>query len=161
VHGTSGTFDIPLPRSAPAGVECRTGGSGRNFQVVVTFANAVSVGGLSVMSIDGQASATHSVNGAVVTINLSAVANAQTLGITLTNVTSGAVAGDVFIAMGVLVGDTTGSGSVTASDIGQTKSRSGQLVDSSNFRSDVTANGGAINASDIGLVKSAAGSVLP
>jgi hypothetical protein len=159
-HGTTGTFDVPLPRTGPAGVECRTGGSGGNYQVVVTFASAVTVGGLSITSIDGVASGTHTVFGSVVTIELAGVSNAQTVGITLTNVTSGTAVGDVFVPMGVLAGDTNGNGAVTASDIGQTKAVSGQIANGANFRTDVNASG-AITASDIGLVKSRAGTQLP
>ena len=160
MHGTP-TFDIPLPLTAPAGVECRIGGAGGSHRVLVTFANSVSVGGLSITSRDGLATGSHSASGAVVTVNLSSVANAQTLGITLVNVNDGTTTGNVFIPMGVLVGDTTGNGTVSASDIGQTKAASGQSVTGANFRLDVTASGGSINASDIGLVKSSSGTQLP
>ena len=95
--------------------------------------------------------------GAVITINLANVANAQTAAITLTNVNVGNVA----IPFRVLVGDTTKNGSVSSSDIGQVKGQAGQMVTATNFRTDVTANGGTITASDIGLVKSASGTVLP
>jgi hypothetical protein len=112
------------------------------------------------MSSDGLAGGTHSVNGAVVTVDLTAVANAQTVGITLINVDDGSIAGDVFIPLGVLVADTTGNGSVSASDIGQVKVQSGQALTAANFRTDVNA-GGTINSSDIGLVKSRSGTSLP
>ncbi|HXA09773.1 MAG TPA: dockerin type I domain-containing protein, partial [Chthoniobacterales bacterium] len=61
---------------------------------------------------------------------------------------------------GLLIGDTTGDGTVNAGDIGQTKSQSGQPVTASNFREDVTVDG-SINAGDIGLVKSKSGTGLP
>jgi hypothetical protein len=158
-HGGAGTFDINLLTTPPV-TECRSSGAGGNYQVIVTFANPVSVSGLSIMSSDGLAGGTQSVNGAVVTVDLTAVANAQTLGITLINVNDGTIAGDVFIPLGVLAGDTTGNGSVSASDIGQVKAQSGQAVTAANFRTDVNA-GGTINASDIGLVKSRSGTTLP
>ena len=161
VHGGSGTFDIDLPLTGNAAVECRSGSAGGNHQFVVTFANAVSVESVSVTSIDGQASAQPSVNGAEVTLDLTAVANAQTLQITLVNVSDGTSTGNIVIPMGVLAGDTTGNGSVTGSDVGQTKAQSGQSVTAGNFRADVTANGGSITASDIGLVKSQSGTQLP
>ena len=69
--------------------------------------------------------------------------------------------GDIVIPFRVLLGDTNGNGAVTASDIGQVKSQSGQAVLEANFRSDVTVNGGSINSSDIGLVKSRSGTQLP
>lgn len=160
-HGKSGIFDIPLPLTGTPGVECRSGGGGRNHQVVVTFASPVTVGGVGVTSSDGTATGTQTVSGANVTINLASIANAQIVGITLTNVNDGANVGDVAIPFRVLVGDTTNNGSVSASDIGQVKGQSGQAVTSSNFRADVTANGGSITASDIGLVKSVSGTQLP
>ena len=68
---------------------------------------------------------------------------------------------DSAVAVGFLVGDTSGNGSANTTDIGPTKAQSGQAVTTSNFRTDVTANGGEISSSDIGLVKSAAGTQLP
>ena len=67
---------------------------------------------------------------------------------------------DVSVPARFLLGDTTGNGSVNASDISQTKARSGQALDYTNFRSDVNLNG-SINASDISLIKSKSGSALP
>jgi hypothetical protein len=156
-HGTAGAFDINLA-TTPGGVECRTG---PNYQVIVTFTAPVTAGGLSIMSRDGQASGTRSIDGAVATVNLTGVVNAQTLGITLLGVNDGSATGDVFVPMSVLIGDINGSGSVTTSDIGQVKLLSGQVVTGTNFRGDVNASGGAIGASDIGQVKAAAGTVLP
>jgi hypothetical protein len=159
-HGSSGTFDIDL-LAATVRTECRTGGAGGNYQVVVSFANPVTVAGVSVTSSNGMATATQTVSGSVVTVDLAGVANVQTAMITLMNVSNGTNSGDVVIPFRVLIGDTNGNGSVTASDIGQVKGQSGQAVTIANFRTDVTANGGSITASDIGLVKSASGTQLP
>jgi CSLREA domain-containing protein len=159
-HGAAGSFDINLPQSGPRGVECRTGGAGGNHQIIVTFASPVSVGGLTVTSVNGQANASRSVNGNVVTINLTGVANAQTLTITMTNVNNGELSGNVVIPMGVLFGDTTGNGSVTASDVVQTKNASGQSVSGARFRNDLNASG-TINASDISAAKFSSGTALP
>jgi hypothetical protein len=60
----------------------------------------------------------------------------------------------------VLLGDTTSNGSVSASDVAQVKSLSGQALTASNFRLDVNASG-AINASDLGQVKAQSGTQLP
>jgi hypothetical protein len=62
--------------------------------------------------------------------------------------------------MGVLTGDTTADTFVNSTDIAQTKSQSGQLVTSSNFREDVTVDGN-LNSTDIALVKSKSGTALP
>jgi hypothetical protein len=54
----------------------------------------------------------------------------------------------------------TGKQTVNASDITQTKSKPGEVVDSSNYREDVTASGD-INASDVTAVKIHSGDSLP
>jgi hypothetical protein len=68
--------------------------------------------------------------------------------------------GNVPVSMGVLVGDVNGNAAVNASDVSQSKSRIGQQIDGTNFRSDVNANG-LINATDISIVKSNIGTGLP
>jgi hypothetical protein len=80
--------------------------------------------------------------------------------VSLFGVNDGTNTADVAIPMSVLVGDTTGDGSVNSADISQTKSRSGQVVSSTNFRSDVTVDGN-LNSADISLVKSKSGTALP
>ena len=72
----------------------------------------------------------------------------------------GARNGDITIPMGVLLGDTTASGTVNAGDVSQTKAQSGQVLGAGNFREDVTVNG-TLNASDVSLVKSNSGNALP
>jgi hypothetical protein len=62
--------------------------------------------------------------------------------------------------MSLLLGDTTGNGSVNASDISQAKGQSGQAIGSGNFRNDVNVNG-SINSSDISIVKAQSGTALP
>jgi len=155
-HGSAGTFDIDLPLSGTEGIECRTGGANGNHTIVVTFPAPVSVGATSC----GGQPATTGVNGSVVTVNCSGVANAQDIAITLNNVTDGVNFGNVSIPMGVLAGDTTANRTVNSSDIAQTQSQSGQPVTNANFREDVTING-AINSSDIALVQSKSGTALP
>ena len=56
-----------------------------------------------------------SVNGAIVTVPLTNVANAQRITLTLFSVNDGANAANVAIPTGVLLGDTNGNGSVNAS----------------------------------------------
>ena len=158
-HGDT-AYDIDLRPGVPQGIECRAAGPGGTHQVLVTFPSAVTVGGVTVTSSNGLATATRSVNGAVVTIDLASVANAQTVGTTLTSVSTGSDTGNVFIPLPVLLGDTTSNGSVSASDIAQVKPLSGQSVDAGNFRADVNVSG-SITASDIGQVKALSGTQLP
>lgn len=156
-HGSAGTFDIPLPLSGASGVECRNGGS---YQIVVSFPAAVSFtgskmtsGAATIASVTGSGSST-------LKINLSSVTNGQRLVVTLAGATDGTYANDIAIPMRLIVGNTTGSGSVNGGDVGQTKSQSGQVVSASNFREDVTADGN-INGADVGLVKSLSGTGAP
>jgi uncharacterized delta-60 repeat protein len=160
-HGTSGTHDIPLPSTGSRGVECRSGGANNSHQVVFTFPAPVSFTDAAVTSGSGSVMGASGSGTTTITVDLANVANAQTITLRLAAVTNGESTADLTVPMGILAGDTTGNGSVTTSDIGQTKGQSGQPVSATNFRSDVTANGGSINASDIGLVKARSGTQLP
>jgi hypothetical protein len=158
-HGPT-DFSINLPLTCPVyGVECRSGGSHRDFRVVVTYSAPVTFNSASLVANGGTISSSNS-SGNQITINLTGVTDAQTLRITLSGVTDGTHTGDTVIPMSVLLGDTSGNGAVNASDVSLTKSRSGQTVTELNFRNDVTTNG-FINASDVSLAKSKSGSAIP
>ncbi|MBA3544563.1 MAG: hypothetical protein H0T83_09030 [Chthoniobacterales bacterium] len=162
-HGSAGDFNVNLPLTGTAGVECRTGGASGNHTVVATFPAPVTVTGASVTPGGGGTASvvgSPTVNGSIVTVNLTNVSNAQTLTINLLGVNAGTDSADVSIPMAVLLGDTTADASVNSGDIGQTKSKSGQTVDGTNFRNDVTVDG-SLNSGDIGLVKSKSGTALP
>jgi hypothetical protein len=100
------------------------------------------------------------VNGAVVTIPLTNVANAQRLGITLYGVSDGTHNGNVVMPMAVLVGDVNASGHVDAGDIGAIQQVNSQTANSSNFRADVNVSG-HIDAGDIGVTQSYNSTGLP
>jgi hypothetical protein len=155
-------FDIDLPLTGPAlGVECRSGGGGTgDFQVVLTCYRPVTFANASVTSGSGTVAATSGSGTANVTLSVTGASNAQTTTITLSAVNDGTSTRDLVIPLRVLLGDTNGNGSVTASDIAQVKAASGQAVTPANFRADVNANG-SVNATDVSLVKSLAGSSLP
>ena len=154
-------FDIPLPLVGARGIECREGqGTGGDHQIVVTFATNVTVGGASITSGTGSVVGSPSVSGNVVTINLAGVTNAQTIMVTLSNVSDGVNMGDLDVPMGILLGDTSGNGTVSSTDVTQTKSQTGQAINASNFREDVAVNG-TINASDVSSVKLKSGTALP
>ena len=158
-HGGAGTFDVPLPLTGNVGVECRSGGATNDYQMIINFANSVTVGSAAVTSGTGSVSS-FSVSGSQVTVNLTGVTNAQRITVTLFNVNDGTNSGDVPVSMGVLVGDVNGNAVVNASDVSLTKSQVGQAVTGSNFREDVNANG-VINSVDVALVKSKVGTALP
>jgi hypothetical protein len=156
VHGSAGTFDIDLPLTGPGGVECRSGGANGAYKMVFSFVNNVTnCGTASIGSLSSGPGPNRC------TVNLAGVANQQNLTVTLSNVLdSQNNTGNVSATMGVLIGDTGGNRSVNSSDVSQTKSKSGQAANSTNFRTDVSVNG-TINSSDVSLVKSKSGTALP
>ena len=162
VHGAAGTFDLgPLPLNVPLtgaiGIEPRTGVAGE-YQIIVNFPSPVTVGGVTVNA--GTGSASRSVAGNVVTIDLTGVTDQQRLGLTLSSVSDCANIGSVQIPIGMLAGDVNGNNNVSGTDIGQVKSLVGATITTGNFRADAATNG-AISASDVGLVKSKSGNTLP
>lgn len=163
-HGAAGNLDVNLPLLGKPGIECRSGGASNDYQVVLTFAGAVTFSSASVSPGSGGtasvSSTSTSPDGKVVTFNLTNVSNAQTLTLTLTAVNDGTNTGNVSTKMSVLVSDTTADAFVNSADISQTKSQSGAAVGSSNFRQDVTTDG-FLNSADISLVKSKSGTALP
>jgi RHS repeat-associated protein len=161
VHGSAGIFDIALPLTGVAGIECRSGGVNNAHQLIVTFPRAITFANASVTTGTGTiASTSISPDNTQVTINLTGVTNAQTILVTLSSVSDGTTTNDVVIGMGVLLGDTTGDGLVNSSDTAQTQSQSGQPVTISNFPEDVNVSG-TITSSDISLVQSQSGTGLP
>jgi len=159
VHGSAGTFDVDLAVAD----ECRSGGTNGDYTLIFKFANPLtSVGGASVANGTGTVkSSAIGTDAHQYVVNLTGVANAQTLTVNLSNVadSSGNFSGMVSTSLGVLIGDTNGNRVVNSSDIAQTQSQAGQTVNSINFREDVTGNG-LINSSDIGLVQSKSGTAL-
>lgn len=158
-HGTQGTFDIELPQNGPPSSECRSSGPSGVYQLVVTFANPISaVAGASVTSGSGTLDNV-SATGNQVTLNLSGVANAQILTITLNGVNDGTATGTSTITFPVLVGDTNGDGVVNSADATQTRAVSGQLTDANNFRTDVNVDG-VTNSADATIVRKNSGTAL-
>jgi hypothetical protein len=158
MHGPLGPFDINLLTTDP--VECRS--SGGNHTLVLTFNNYLVSGSASVTTGTGTVSGAPAFSGKTATVDLIGVSDMQKLVVTLDNVTDrfSQVLPDTPITVNMLIGDTTGNKSVTASDISQTKLRSGSATTASNFREDVTING-TISASDISTVKLHSGEGLP
>ena len=170
-HGGAGTFDINLSLTGPRGIESRSSGSlgAGNYALVFTFAdNLTSVTSATVAAHDPAGGTGNVLNSSLgpnpnqCTVNLTNVSNGQYLTVNLNGVadTAGRNGNVNGPQMGVLIGDTTGNGSVNAGDVSQTKGQSGQAVTATNFRQDVNANG-SINAGDVSLVKTRSGTSLP
>ncbi len=158
-HGTSGDFDLPLPLSGVPGVECRSNGT--SYKVVFTFPSAVTYSGASVTSGTASTATPSSTSSTVIAVDLNGVTDVQAITVTLLDVNDGTNTNNVAVRMRILAGDTNSSGSVTSSDVAQTKAASGATVDATNFRLDVNASGGSISSSDVALVKSKSGGSVP
>lgn len=167
IHGGFGIFDIDLPLTGSQGIECRTGGHTNDHTIVMRFGAAISVNGnpqaqvisgIGMVGTDGMSNGGMvTVSGSAVAIPLTNVANAQQITVALNGVNGST---NFLIPMKLLIGDANGNGHVNATDVAQTKSRIGQAVITTNFRSDVNANG-TINATDAALVKSRIGTGVP
>jgi hypothetical protein len=157
-HSNAGTFDLDLPLTGTPGIECRSGGTNGDHQLVVRFGTPVSFASIAT-SCGGISGITTSGN--ETTVNLTAVPNASRCSLTLHNVNNGITPiADVIVPVNFLLGDTNADENVNSADISQTKGESGNAVTNSNFREDLNLDG-ALNSADISLVKSKSGTGLP
>ena len=156
-HGGAGNFDIPI-----AQVECRDGGVNGDYTLVFTFSNPITHAGGAIVAAGSATVSSTTVAGSTVTVGLTNVTNAQNVNVAVLDVhdNAGNVSAAMSATLRVLIGDTSGNGSVTATDVSQTKLQSGSLVGAGNFREDVQVSG-SINATDIFDVKSHAGTSIP
>jgi len=157
-HGAAGAFDINLPLSGTPGLESRIG----DYTMVATFTNNIVSGNANVTSGVGTVNGSPVFSDNTMTISLTGVATAQTLTVTLSNVTDvfSQVLPDTPVSMSVLIGDANANRTVNAADVSLTKAQLGQNVTASNFREDPNANG-VINSGDVSLVKSHLGEGVP
>jgi hypothetical protein len=162
-HGSVGTFDIDLPLTGPQGIECRSGGANGDYTMVFTFANPLtSVSGASVSSGTGTVSSSAIGSDAhQYVVNLTGVSNAQVISVGLTNVTdsAGNSSSTVSASMGVLIGDASGNGTVSNTDVASVKAQVAAPVTASNFRNDVNVNG-TISNTDVSVTKAQVGTSL-
>ena len=153
-------FDINLPLTGNAGIECRSGGATNDYQVVFTFPSAVIFNSAAITAAAGSVSSASGSGTRTVTVNLTGVTSAQRITVTLFNLSDGTNTGDLGVPMSVLVGDTNGDGFVNSGDSQQTRNRVGQTTDATNFRFDVNADG-SINSADVTVVRAYSGTSLP
>ena len=150
--------------TAGAGIECRRGGgAGQDtYTIVANFSTATGPGGIAGLTVDC-GSVAPPVQGA----------NANQLLFTVSGACEGTAAAPQYIAIhftvagtpfwitwGHLYGDTNANAVVNVGDTNQTKARSGQTTDGTNFRSDVNTDG-TVNVGDTNIVKSRSGTALP
>jgi hypothetical protein len=164
-HGNVGDFGIDLPLNGTPGIECRSGGTNGNYTVVFKLgAPVASIGCATVSAGSGTVGSTNiDPNDARnYIVNLSGVANAQHLTITLNSVTdsAGNFSSAVSAQMGVLLGDVDASGNVDGNDVSAVQSHTRQPVDSTNFRYNVNASG-VIDGNDVSITQGQTRTSLP
>jgi hypothetical protein len=165
MHGSADTFNVDLPTTGTAGIECRSGGVNGDYTLVFTFANTLkNVDSASVTSgsgivnsgnIDGDDAHNY-------IVDLSGVSNAQVITVRLSNVTdsAGNFSPSVVAQMGVLIGDVDASGVVDGNDVSAVQSQTRQPLDATNFRYDVNVSG-VIDGNDVSLTQGQTRTSLP
>jgi hypothetical protein len=152
-HTGAGAFDIPMPLDG-VGVESR--GLNGDHTLVFTFSNDITSGSASVNG--GGTVANTSFSGSTMTVNLSGVPNAQQTVVTVSGVTDnfGQTMPDTAVTAAFLTGDVNGDRSVNTGDTLQTRNRSGQGTDTTNYRFDVNLDG-SVSAGDAIIVRGRSG----
>jgi hypothetical protein len=138
------------------------GGSGGKYTLIFTFTNNIISGTAAVTSGQGSVSAAPAFFANIMSVDLSGVADAQALTVTVSNIHD-AYAQSLAAApfkFNILAGDTSGNGTVNSTDVSQTKIQSGSPISDANFRTDVTVDG-SINSSDVAKVKLQSGKAIP
>jgi hypothetical protein len=163
-HSTSGSFDIDLPLTDKAGIECRAPGPNNSYQLVYTFNRDVTVQGTATLT-QGSANAPTAALGPQsnqVTVNLTGVANAQHLVVSLNGVQTavGEVVNGASGRLDVLIGDVDSTGRVDGNDVSGVQSHTRQAVSNLNNRFDVNGDG-RIDGNDVSATQSKTRTGLP
>lgn len=140
VHGSAGTFDLPL--SAVATNPSTEPRQGPAHTLVFNFNKAIT--GATVTVTEGTATAAvPTFSGSSVIVNLSGVANVQYVTVTLSNVMSadGGSGGTGQVRLGFLAGDANQNRVVSLSDVGQINASLAQAVTASTYLKDINASG--------------------
>lgn len=158
-HGAAGAFDISLPLSGAAGVECRDGAGSYSF--VFNFSTNVISGSASLTAGSGTAG-TPVFAGTTMTVPLTGVTDIQAITVTLTGVTDAfsQVLPTTSVSAKMLLGDTNGNLVVDRTDVSLTKGQNGLPVGAGNFRQDMRITG-TINSADVKVARQAQGHSLP
>lgn len=159
VHGSAGTFDVPLSLvPTNPSTEPRTGPA---QTLVFTFNKAIT--GATATVTEGTATAAApTFSGNDVIVNLTGVTDQQYVTISLTNITDagGGSGGSASVRLGFLAGDVNQNRVVTLSDVGLVNAQLTQPVTAANFLKDVNASG-TLSLADKGLTNSALTRALP
>jgi PKD repeat protein len=164
-HGSAGKFDVDLPLTGTAGIECRAPGSNNSFNLVYSFNKAVSTTGAA-SPTQGTGTAGQTARGQTtneVIVPLTGVTNAQHFILQLNGVQDSAGSPTLNGLSGrldVLLGDVNANGLVDGNDVSAVQSQTRQPVGGMNFRADVNANG-IIDGNDVSLTQGQTRTSLP
>ncbi|HQR10740.1 MAG TPA: hypothetical protein PLW68_05370, partial [Casimicrobiaceae bacterium] len=150
VHGTAGTFDLPLslvatnPTTEPRASSTAT--------IVVSYDKPIASAGNPTVSEGAANFATMSYAGNDVILNFTGVANPQYVTLSLPNVLAldGTSGGSATIRVGFLFGDANQSRQVTVADVGTINAALLQTVTNANYLLDVNVDG-RLTVADKGL----------
>ena len=146
----NGIHDIPLPLTGPAGVECRQGPQPGKHQIVFKFAAPATYSSATVTPASGKTAQVESVvkSGNEVAVNLTNVANAQQLTVSLLNANDGSGARNISVPVIILLGDVNATRLVDGNDVSAVQAKTRQQANNTNFRFDVAATG-LIDGNDV------------
>lgn len=155
-HGAAGAFDIKFPLAGAPGVECRQTPSGTCI-VEFEFSKPITGGVVSLIGI-GSVSGPPVVSGNKMTVNLSGVADGQTLSLSIGNVAAadGSAAGSASLTFRVLQGDVSGDGAVTDTDVQLVKGKISPAINVTNAPCDINRSG-TLNTTDVVVISSRLG----
>jgi WD40 repeat protein len=158
-----GGFAIDLPLSGPSGVEDRSTLPNHRLVISMTFNNAIASVGSA--SSDCGSVSDITINGNTVTvkaIGVPRVCNGHVIILIAFDVMDdqGNSLSSASATVGLLLGDANGDRVVDPADRHLVKSLKGQLIDSTNFRADVSSDG-YIGSADVRLVEQQQGTSLP
>jgi hypothetical protein len=154
-------FDVDLPLTGKLAVECRSGGAQGNFTLVLRFTNKLnSVGSASVTGV-GSVSGTPTINGNTMTVNLTGVANAQKIIVTINNVADASrTLAKATVPVGILLGDVDANKTVDSKDVNAVSGKVGASLSQTTFRDDVNVDG-TINQTDVSITQNQLGTFIP
>lgn len=162
-HGSPPTdYNLPIDTTRDIGdavtVEPRAIGPGH--QIVFQFDGPVTAVGTPTATDESGSSAgsvaVSPLNGNEAIVTLTGVPDNKRIKVVLPNVNGGA---NAQVSLGFLVGDVDNTRSISSNDVQQIKARSGQRVDTLNFRFDLNASG-VISAADVIAARNRAPAML-
>jgi len=159
VHGSAGTFDLPLSAvTTSPSTEPRRGSA---HTIVFTFYQPISAATVSISEGIATPSAPFFTGNDVI-VNLTGVTNIQYVTVSLTNVASieGGTGGSGSVRIGFLLGDVNQNRVVTVSDLSLVNVQLAQSVTAVNYLNDVNASG-TLTVADKGITNAKLTTALP